>query len=110
MSGNTNTRSRSKLIPRFAGEAEYLEAKRIAGELYKVHQVCGGLTRADAVMLATLCATLGGKLECDPIPIEENDLFKQNAALQEVAASIRKKPSGLVRRPEANSNRSKSVA
>ncbi len=89
--------SRSQLIPNLAGEAEYLEARRIAGELYKAHQAFGGLERVDAVKLATLCAAFEGSLDFDPPTLSENDLSEQRATLQAVAASIRKKPTGLVR-------------
>ena len=104
MSGITNPRPGTQLIPRFAGEAEYLEAQRIAGELFAVHQVCGGLTRPEAVMLATLCAAFEGTLECDPIPIFENDFTEQSAAIKALASSIPKRTVGLVRRPATGPN------
>lgn len=88
---------RSKLIPRLSGEAEYLEAKRIADQLHHVHGVVGGLTRADAVMLATLCAAFEGTLEADPPTHTDNDFAEHSAALKALAQSIKRQPVGLVR-------------
>lgn len=88
---------RSKLIPRLSGEAEYLEAKRIADQLHHVHGVVGGLTREDAVMLATLCAAFEGTLEADPPTLIEHDFAEHSATLKAVAASIKRQPVGLVR-------------
>lgn len=90
-------RPRNKLIPRLSGEAEYLEARRIADQLHHVHQVTGGLSREDAVMLATLCAAFEGTLEADPSTHTDNDFAEHSAALKAVAASIKRQPVGLVR-------------
>lgn len=98
--------SRSQLIPRLGGEAEYLEAKRIADQLHNVHQAVGGLTRADAVMLATLCAAFEGTLECDPAPKTEHDFAEQSATLQALADSIPRRTVGLVRGPATCADRS----
>lgn len=89
--------TRSKLIPRLSGEDEYLEAKRIADQLHHVHQVVGGLTRGDAVVLATLCAAFEGTLEADPPTHTEHDFAEHSAALKALAASIKRQPVGLVR-------------
>lgn len=97
-------RARSKLIPRLSGEAEYLEARRIADQLHSVHQAVGGLTRADAVMLATLCAAFEGTLEAEPLTHTDNDFTEQRAALQAVADSIKRKPVGVVRIAAADPN------
>lgn len=93
----STSRPRSKLIPRLSGEAEYLEARRIADQLHHVHQVTGGLSRKDAVMLATLCAAFEGSLEADPPTPTEHDFAEHSAALKAVAASIKRQPVGLVR-------------
>lgn len=105
-------RARSELIPRLAGEAEYLEARRIADQLHHVHQITGGLSREDAVMLATLCAAFEGTLEVDPPTHTDNDFAEHSAALKTVAASIKRQPVGLVRiaavssdNPRPDSNR-----
>lgn len=88
---------RSKLISRLSGEAEYLEAKRIADQLHHVHGVVGGLTREDAVMLATLCAAFEGTLEADPPTPTEHDFAQHSATLKALAQSIKRQPVGLVR-------------
>lgn len=97
-------RPRSELIPRLTGEAEYLEAKRIADQLHHVHQVTGGLSRKDALMLATLCAAFEGTLEADPPTHTDNDFAEHSAALKTVAASIKRQPVGLVRIAAASPN------
>ena len=102
--------TRNQLIPRLGGEAEYLEAKRIADELHRVHQECGGLKRPDAVMLATLCAAFEGTLECDPAPKTEHDFTEQSATLQALADSIPRRTVGLVRGPAARPDRSRPLA
>lgn len=97
-------RARSELIPRLTGEAEYLEARRIADQLHHVHQVTGGLSRGDAVMLATLCAAFEGTLEADPPTHTDNDFAEHSATLKAVAASIKRQPVGLVRIAAAGPN------
>jgi hypothetical protein len=44
-------------------EAEYLEAKRIASELYRLHRHLGPFSREDTIKLAGICKLFQGEFE-----------------------------------------------